>query len=101
MLSYSGSDITTLTQDAIYEPIRKCQSAKFFKRDDKFYVPCSPSDEGAFKMILNDIPEPELLKPPEVSKDDFIKAMSKIKPTVAPEDLKKQEQFTIEFGQEG
>jgi vacuolar protein-sorting-associated protein 4 len=52
-------------------------------------------------MTLNDIPEPELLKPPETSKDDFIKAMSKIKPTVSQDDLKKQEQFTIEFGQEG
>ena len=28
---YSGSDISTLTQDAIYEPLRICQSARFFK----------------------------------------------------------------------
>jgi vacuolar protein-sorting-associated protein 4 len=83
------------------EPIRKCQSAKFFKKDEKFYVPCSPSDEGAFKMNLHDIPEPELLKPPEVCMDDFMKALSKIKPTVSENDLKKQEEFTKEFGQEG
>ena len=98
---YSGSDIATLTQDAVFEPIRKCQSARFFKKEGKFYAPCPPSDEGAFKMSLNEIPEPELLKPPEITKDDFIKAMSKIKPTVSQADLKKQEQFTVEFGQEG
>ena len=98
---YSGSDIATLTQDAIFEPIRKCQSVRFFKKNGKYYAPCSPSDEGAFKMTLNEIPEPELLLPPDVCKDDFIKAMSKIKPTVSKDDLKKQENFTVEFGQEG
>ncbi len=90
-----------MAQDAIFEPIRKCQSAKFFRKEGKWYVPCSPSDDGAFKMTLNEIPEPELLKPPEVCADDFMKALSKIKPTVSPGDLDKQEQFTKEFGQEG
>ena len=28
---YSGSDIATLTQDAIYGPLRKCQISKYFK----------------------------------------------------------------------
>ena len=32
---YSGSDIATLTQDAIYEPIRKCESATHFMRVNK------------------------------------------------------------------
>lgn len=98
---YSGSDIATLTQDAIFEPIRRCQSAKFFRKDGKFFVPCSPSDDCAFRMSLNEIPEPELLKPLDVSKDDFIKALSKIKSTVSAHDLKRQEDFTKEFGQEG
>jgi vacuolar protein-sorting-associated protein 4 len=83
------------------EPIRKCQSAKFFKKEGTMYVPCSPSDDGAFKMTLHEIPEPELLKPPEVCMDDFLKAISKIKATVSEGDLKKQEEFTKEFGQEG
>jgi vacuolar protein-sorting-associated protein 4 len=52
-------------------------------------------------MTLNELPEPENLMPPEVSIDDFIKALSKIKPTVSATDLIKQEQFTKEFGQEG
>ena len=48
---YSGSDIATLTQDAIYGPLRKCQRAKFFKNiDPEHIVPCSPSDPGAFRI---------------------------------------------------
>jgi len=98
---FSGSDIATLNMDAIMEPIRKCQLSKFFRKEGKFFLPCSPSDEGAFKMTLNEIPEPENLKPPDVCKADFIKAMSKIKPTVSAQDLEKQQKFTAEFGQEG
>ena len=52
-------------------------------------------------MSLVDIPEPEKLKPPVVCVDDFIKATSKIKPTVSQKDLEKQNDFTEEFGQEG
>lgn len=98
---YSGSDISTLVQDAIFEPIRRCQAARFFRKEGGWYLPCSPSDQGAFRMLLTEIPEPELLRPPDVCKDDFMKAMSKIKPTVSINDLKRQEQFTLEFGQEG
>jgi len=98
---FSGSDLSTLNMDAIMEPIRKCQLSKFFKKDGKFYVPCSPSDEGAFKMTLNEIPEPQYLKPPDVCKADFIKAMSKIKATVSLTDLARQQKFTEEFGQDG
>ena len=56
---YSGSDIATLTQDAIYEPLRKCQAARFFKHiDPDHIVPCPPSDEGSFKMTMNEIEHP-------------------------------------------
>ena len=83
------------------EPIRKCQLSKFFRKQGKSFLPCSPSDDGAFPMTLNDIPEPENLLPPDVCMSDFVKAMSKIKPTVSIADLEKQEKFTSEFGQEG
>ena len=83
------------------EPIRKCQLSKFFRKEGKLYLPCSPSGDGAFKMTLNEIPEPENLMPPDVCLADFVKAMSKIKPTVSIADLEKQEKFTSEFGQEG
>ena len=102
---YSGSDIATLTQDAIYEPIRKCESATHFMRINKdgkeYYVPCSPSAPGAIQMKMHDMANPEMLLPPDVCYEDYILALKKIKPTVSEKDLEKQEEFTREFGQEG
>ena len=99
---YSGSDIYNLTQDAIYGPLRKCQKATHFKYLDKNHiVPCSPSDQGAFKMKINDIPNPESLVAPVVTFEDFILSLQKMKPTVSKADLERQEQFTKEFGSEG
>ena len=102
---YSGSDIATLTQDAIYEPIRKCESASHFVRIQRngkdYYMPCAPSHPGAMAMKMHDMPNPEMLLPPDVCYDDYILALKKIKPTVHQTDLEKQEEFTREFGQEG
>ena len=98
---YSGSDIATLTQEAIYEPLRKCQTANYFKMlNGKYYV-SEQNEPGAIKMTLTDISKPELLVPPEVTKNDFIKALTRIRPTVSLKDLEKQDNFTEEFGQEG
>ena len=92
---YSGSDIYNLTQDAIYGPLRKCQKATHFKKLDATHiVPCSPSDQGAFKMKINDIPNPESLVAPVVTFEDFILSLQKMKPTVSKKDLERQEQFT-------
>jgi vacuolar protein-sorting-associated protein 4 len=99
---YSGSDIYNLTQDAIYGPLRKCQKATHFKNlDQNHIVPCSPSDHGAFRMKINDIPNPESLVAPVVTFEDFILSLQKMKPTVSKKDLERQEQFTKEFGSEG
>ena len=102
---YSGSDIATLTQDAIYEPIRKCESATHFMRVNKngkdYYIPCSPSSPGAIQMKMHDMSNPEMLLPPDVCYEDYILALKKIKATVNEKDLEKQEEFTREFGQEG
>lgn len=97
----SGSDIYTLTQESIYEPLRRCQAAKHFKKVNGKFVPCKESDPGAFKMTLNELPEPELLLPPDVSIEDYRLALDKIKATVTEDDLIKQQEFTNEFGQEG
>lgn len=51
-------------------------------------------------MTMGEIPEPDLLKPNDVCMDDFLKAMSNIKPTVSQDDLLKQEEFTKNFGSE-
>ena len=88
---YSGSDIATLTQDAIYEPIRKCESATHFMRVNKdgkeYYVPCSPSAPGAIQMKMHDMANPEMLLPPDVCYEDYILALKKIKATVNEKDL--------------
>ena len=99
---YSGSDIYNLTQDAIYGPLRKCQRATHFKQlDQNHIVPCSPSDPGAMEMKINDIQNPESLVAPVVTFEDFILSLQKMKPTVSKDDLKRQDEFTQEFGTEG
>jgi len=50
---------------------------------------------------MNEIPEPEFLKPNDVCTEDFLKAMSNIKPTVSAADLLRQDEFTKNFGSEG
>ncbi len=52
-------------------------------------------------MTMNEIPEPEFLKPNDVCTEDFLKAMSNIKPTVSAADLLRQDEFTKNFGSEG
>ena len=81
--------------------MRKCSSARYFKKENIYYVPCAPSDTGAMKMTMNDIPEPQLLKPHDICMDDFLKSISNIKPSVSDNDLLRQEEFTKNFGSEG
>ena len=39
---FSGSDIAILVRDAVYEPVRRLQTAKKFKEVNGKYVPCKP-----------------------------------------------------------
>lgn len=109
---YSGSDISILVRNALMEPIRTLQVATHFKRmsapDPKdpgrivndWMTPCSPGDPSAVETTLMKIP-PEKLLPPNVSMDDFLKALKTIKPSVSFDDLGDFEKFTSEFGSEG
>lgn len=63
-------------------------------------TPCSPGDIGAIEMNWTQIETDELLEPPLQVKD-FIKAIKSARPTVSGEDLKKNEEWTKEFGSEG
>jgi vacuolar protein-sorting-associated protein 4 len=90
-----------LTQDAIYGPLRKCQYSKYFRKYKGKYVPCDANDDGAMKMSMVELPEPELLLPPDICLEDYEMALLKIKPTVSQSDLGRQQEFTEEFGQEG
>jgi len=104
---FSGSDISVVVRDALYEPVRTCQLATHFKkvRDPEgkqafLWEPCSPADSGAVEMCLMDVPG-ELLKPIDLSARHFQAVLRNSKPSVAPEDLNRQEEWTKQFGQEG
>lgn len=102
---YSGSDIAVAVKDALMEPIRKIRGATHFRDisddpDHRKLTPCSPGDEGAIEMSWTDI-EADELEEPVLTIKDFLKAIKNTRPTVNEEDLKKQEDFTKDFGQEG
>ncbi|SCV05127.1 LANO_0H00628g1_1 [Lachancea nothofagi CBS 11611] len=102
---YSGSDIAVVVKDALMQPIRKIQNATHFKNvsedtEHRRLIPCSPGDDGAIELSWTDIDADELQEP-ELNIKDFLKAIKTTRPTVNDEDLKKQIQFTNDFGQEG
>jgi len=104
---FSGSDISVLVRDALMEPVRICQSATHFKKvPDKnntmnwLYEPCSPGDPDAEEMQLMDVPS-DKLHTPDVSVKHFEAVLKKGKATVGKDDLKKFEEWTKQYGQEG
>lgn len=108
---YSGSDISVIVRDALMQPVRTVQTATHFKRvyapdrehpevQKEYLTPCSPGDPEAVEMTWMDVPGDKLLEP-LVSMNDFLRSLQNSKPSVNKEDLKKQDKFTEEFGQEG
>lgn len=104
---FSGSDIGSMVRDALYGPVRTCQTATHFKkvRDpegkvDYQWQPCSPGHPGAKEMQLMDI-ESGYLKPVELGVRHFVSALQQTKSSVGPEDLTRLEEWTAQFGQEG
>jgi len=103
---FSGADISVVVRDALFEPVRICRSATHFKRisrDGKeFWTPCSPGDPDPSKkeMALMDVPPAELM-PTDLSMRDFEAVLENARATVGQQDLKKQADFTEQFGVEG
>jgi vacuolar protein-sorting-associated protein 4 len=98
---YSGSDLKTVCRDAIMEPVRLATKATHFKEVGRGkYSPCSPGDALAKEMSLMSLTT-EQLSLPTVTKENFVTALSKSKPSVGPESLQKQIEFTETRGQEG
>jgi len=119
---FSGADISICVREALMQPLRICQTAKQFKQDKKgMWNPCrdypncascpvnkskDPSKGkqcskcGAINKTLYDI-EPELLKVPEVSVEDFFTALDHSSTSVSPDELTRFVEWTAEFGQEG
>ncbi|KAJ9463821.1 Vacuolar protein sorting-associated protein 4 [Diplonema papillatum] len=110
---YSGSDINVLVRSAIMEPVRTLQLATHFKEvtgpdphDPSKTVPnrlmpCSPGDPKGKEMTLLKLPNPELVMPPDVTMDDFLRAFRNARPSVCAADIQEHKKFTVDFGQEG
>jgi vacuolar protein-sorting-associated protein 4 len=103
----SGSDISVMVRDALFEPVRTCQVSTHFRKipdpSQKFeflWQPCSPGELDAVKMTLFDVPANRLLPVP-VTFRDFQKVLRGAKPTVGPDDLRQLEEWTAMFGLEG
>ena len=98
---YSGSDCAIVVNEALMMPVRKCQTAKRFKKTpDGGWTPTFPSDPEGTDMGLMDV-EPKLLRCPPVGLDDFMQALSRIKPSVNDKDIEEHVKWTEEFGQDG
>jgi vacuolar protein-sorting-associated protein 4 len=125
---YSGADISVVVRSALMEPLKIAQRAQFFKVDDQgMYTPLKLDEDGSppchkCPMRLSSAtkpPKPETcsscgsvrcslydvegskLKVPDVTAEDFIHALGKANPSVAPKELVRFTEWTKEFGQEG
>ena len=119
----SGSDIKVLVKEALMQPLRQCQQAKQFYVDKEgYYHPCDKypncaecppklsSDTngkdytckrcGARRMPLWDVP-PDKLKAPLVRVQDFETVMRHSVSSVSEDELKRFEEWTKLFGQDG
>jgi vacuolar protein-sorting-associated protein 4 len=128
---YSGSDIKVLVQEALMEPLRKCQTAKQFYKDGQGnYHPCEeyPNCPNC-PMVLHEpvrgqncVPPGvknvvcascgaermslydvpgEKLAVPLVCAKDFDRALKKAHSSVGQDELERFVKWTEEFGQEG
>jgi len=99
--NFSGSDISILVRDAVYEPVRRLQLAKKFRKlNSGKYTPCREGEEGEVKSWL-DFKDQKELDIGIVSRADFQSAMKRTKPSVDGAQLKEYEEFTKTFGQDG
>ena len=85
---FSGSDISVLVRDALYEPVRIAQIATYFKKVpdpsgqmEFLWEPCSSGDKQAKEMSLYDI-QTNQLKPLDTTIAHFEHSVRSTKPSV-------------------
>lgn len=66
----------------------------------QYWTPCSPGDPSAQVMNWMDIEGDQLMEP-DLTVQDFLKAVQSSRPTVNEVDIKQHVSFTQDFGQEG
>jgi vacuolar protein-sorting-associated protein 4 len=86
-------------RDAVYEPVRRLQTAKKFKQVGDKYVPCREGEDGKAATWL-DFKNDEI-DIGKIDKIDMIQALKRTKPSVDKTQLAEYEEFTKTFGQEG
>lgn len=63
----------------------------------RYLTPCSPGDPDAIEMTWMDIESDQLLEP-DLTLQDFLKAVQSSRPTVNADDIKQHVRFTSDFG---
>lgn len=98
----SGSDISHVVNEALYEPVRRIRGATHFRRDPATgkYEPCDPRAPGAEAKTIADLSGDDL-GVPKVTPADFVRVMKRAKATVGADELKQFDDWTKEFGEEG
>lgn len=87
---FSGSDIDNLTQETLFEPLRKCCN-----------TPSSNEDKGKEEKALKEIANNKDIKSRIVTFDDFVHSLETTKQNVTKDDLKRYTDFTEKFGIKG
>ena len=99
--NYSGSDLSILVRDAVYEPVRRLQVAKLFRKlGNGKWTPCREGEDGEPKSWL-DFKDQSQLDIGIITRTDLQAALKRTKPSVDQKQLKEYEQFTKTFGQDG
>jgi katanin p60 ATPase-containing subunit A1 len=83
---YSGDDITNICRDAAMEPVRRKISNLGIERIKEMAAARGGGQPAA--------PEPDVL----LTMADFVSAISKINPSVSPDDIKRHEQYNQQYG---
>lgn len=99
---FSCSDLSYYVRDVSYFWIKESISTKSFKiidylpNGDPIYQPCLRTDLDRIEKDISDIKSNQILLP-KLKLDDFEKVLSKTKPSVQIEDIKKYEEFRREY----
>lgn len=100
---FNSSDVVNLVNDAKYAPLRRITGAEYFKKEGTKWKPVNPSmknDAGVEKRKLVEFKEDEIIYP-EMEFEDLEESLHRFKPSVNADDVKKCDDWTKEFGEEG
>ena len=98
---FSGSDIQGLLKDAGLVPLQKVIKAQAFKKNPDepgTFIP-SPIEEGpTIECTFREFKDKRLLRNPPITREDYVNAAERARPTVDREGLGKYDDWTAKFG---